>query len=150
MNAYSGGLLGNPADPLVQERVLEMMEFGNSEGLWEDAALDGNQARREILMIEQGQMPPIDKFDNHAFIIRKLNNYRKSDKFLDLAPEIQQLLLDVRDERATILSELANPQIEQMQANVDDGLSAVEGEPLLDEMEPEATAVDPLAGPAIQ
>ena len=148
MNAYSGGLLGNPADPLVQERVLEMMEFGNSEGLWEDAALDGNQARREILMIEQGQQPPIDKFDNHAFIIRKLNNYRKSDKFLDLAPDIQQLLLAVRDERATILSELANPQIEQMQANVDDGLSAVEGEPLLDEMEPEAE-VDPLQQPMV-
>lgn len=137
MNAYQTGLLGNPQDPLVQERVLEMMEFGDNDGLWEDAALDSNQARREILMIEQGQMPPIDKFDNHAFIIRKLNNYRKSDKFLSLPPEIQQLLLQVRDIRGDMLSRLANPQIEQMENNVQDGLTALEGEPLLDELQPE-------------
>jgi hypothetical protein len=151
MNAYTGGLLGNPQDPLVQERVLEMMEFGQSEGLWEDAALDANQARREILMIEQGQMPPIDKFDNHAFIIRKLNNYRKSDKFLSLDPQKQELLLLVRDQRAEILASLANPQIEQMQNNVDDGMSAVEGEPLLDEIQPEGAAeVDPMQAAPIE
>jgi hypothetical protein len=151
MNAYQNGLLGNPQDPMVQERVLEMMEFGNNEGLWEDSALDANQARREILMIEKGEQPPIDKFDNHAFILRKLNNYRKSDKFMDLPPEAQQMLLAVRDERARILSELSNPQIEQMQANVDDGMSAVEGEPLLDEIQPEGEAVvDPMAAAPLE
>lgn len=148
VNAYQMGLLGNPQDPLVQERVLGMLEFGQSEGVWEDQALDSNQARREILMIEQGQMPPIDKFDNHAFLIRRLNNYRKSDKFLTMEPQKQELLLKVRDERATILASLANPQIGQMESNIADGLSAVEGEPLLDELQPEAE-VDPLQQPMV-
>lgn len=137
MNAYESGLLGNMQDPLVQERVLSMLEFGESEGLWEDQALDGAQAKREIMMIESGKEPPIDKFDNQAFLIRKLNNYRKSDKFLTMDPAKQQLLLQVRDKRAQILTELTNPQLGQMEENVKDGMSAVEGEPLLDQIQPE-------------
>lgn len=151
MNAYQNGLLGNPQDPLVQERVLEMLEFGNSDGLWEDEALDSNQSRRDILQIEQGKMPRVDKGDNNPYLIRKLNNYRKSDKFDELDPQKQQILLDLIDQRLEIVTKMANPQLEQMQANVDDGLSAVEGEPLLDEIQPEgAPALDPAAEPQLQ
>ncbi len=154
MNAYTNGLLGNPTDPLVQERVMEMMEFGDSDGLWEDAALDANQSRRDILMIEQGEKPKIDKGDNNPYLIRKLNNYRKSDKFLELPREIQNLLLEVRDERLTVLTKMVTPDIEQKEANIDDGLSAVEGEPLLDQLDKppieEAPSIAPMAEAPLQ
>jgi len=136
INAYQMGLLGAPQDPLTQERVLGMLEFGQSEGIWEDTALDTNQSQREIKKIEKGEMPDIYKFDNHAFLIRKLNNYRKSDKFLALDEQKQQLLCAVIDKRGEMMLRLQNPQVNQMEENVKDGLT-VEGDPLLSNLQPE-------------
>ncbi len=54
MNVYNGGLLGDPKDPKVREKTLDMLEFGDVSGVWEDQALDKNQIKRVMDALEQG------------------------------------------------------------------------------------------------
>jgi len=128
LNAMQLGLLGNVQDPNVQEKILEMMEFGNTADLWQDAALDSAQAKREIDSIERGELPQIHLYDNHPFLIRKLNNYRKSDKCQEAGPEIQALAEQAISIHGKMQLKLQNPQVEQMKLNVADGLSP-DGQP---------------------
>lgn len=86
LNTYSQGLLGDPNDPKVREKVLGMIEFGDTQGMWEDYGLDMSQIKRGIDMLESGELPPISEFDNHALWVQELNRYRKGDKFESLEP----------------------------------------------------------------
>lgn len=137
INAMQLGLLGNPQDPLVQEKVLEMMEFGNSAELWQDAALDSAQAKREIDSIESGAIPNIHLYDNHPFLIKKLNNYRKSDKCQDGPPEWALLVDEAIKIHGQYQLQLQNPEVAQMKQNVADGFSP-DGQPLVGDMGPVA------------
>lgn len=140
LNTLSLGLLGNPQDPKVQEKVLGMLEFGDTEGLWQDSALDEAQAKREIESIEMGMQPPINKFDNHPFLIKKLNDYRKSDKFQELELPKQQLLEMVMEAHAKMLANLMNPQLATMKQNVADGFTP-DGKPLMQRLQNPAAAM---------
>lgn len=139
MNAFGQGLLGNPQDPLVREKVSGMMEYGDTNGLWKDSALDSSMLRRWIQMIEQCEMPQINKGDNHAYLIKGLNDYRKSDKGQDLDPQCKAILQATLDRDVDIAARMANPQMDQMEQNVKMGLTP-DGKPLLGNM------TDPLTG----
>ncbi len=130
MNAFQTGLLGNPQDPLVRQKVMEMMEYGESQGLWKDSAIDSAQVKRFIQQIEQGIAPPSDKKDNHPYIIKELNDYRKSEKFEDLSPQSQELLNAVIEQHAMFMAELSNPELGQMEENINDGLNP-DGSPIM-------------------
>lgn len=133
LNVFDRGLLGNPADSMVQEKVVGMLEYGETQGLWQDAALDAGQWKRIINMIEQGDKPPEpDKGDNHPYLIKQLNNYRKSDKFLQLSPEQQQMIINLRDAHLDLMMQMTNPQASQMEENVKQGLTP-DGVPLEEE-----------------
>lgn len=94
MNLYSQGLLGNPQDPSVQSKLLEAMEFGDLQNVWEDLAVDSSQVERTIKEIEQGIEPLIHPDDNHQMHFEKKNRLRKSQKFLMYPPEVQMLLVN--------------------------------------------------------
>lgn len=143
LNAMNMGLLGNPQDPQVQEKVLGMLEFGDNAGLWEDSALDSAQAKREIDSIEAGKMPDIHEYDNHPYLIKKLNNYRKSDKCQDGPPEWQMMVDEAIKIHGDIQLRLSNPHLQSMKMNVKDGLTP-DGQPLMDNMQhPEAAGIAP-------
>ena len=89
MNVYNGGLLGDPKDPKVREKTLDMLEFGDVTGVWEDLALDKNQIKRVMDALEQGLPVNISEFDNHVVWLMELNKYRKSDKWDTINPTIQ-------------------------------------------------------------
>lgn len=92
LNAYQQGLLGQPGDPKVVERVLGMIEFGDTQGLWEDFGLDMAQITRGIKKLEQGIPLEFDiALDNHALWILELNRYRKTEKFEKVDPQVQDL-----------------------------------------------------------
>lgn len=107
LNTLSQGLLGDPSDPKVSEKVLGMLEFGDVQGMWQDYGLDMSQIRRGIDMIENGMRPPASKMDNHAMWIQELNRFRKGDKFDALSPENQDLLLSVIEQHVTMLMDLS-------------------------------------------
>lgn len=89
MNVYNGGLLGDPKDPKVREKTLDLLEFGDVTGVWEDMALDKNQIQRVMDALEKGEPVNISEFDNHVVWLLELNKYRKGDKWDTLSPEIQ-------------------------------------------------------------
>lgn len=146
INTMQLGLLGNPQDPQVQEKVLGMLEFGESKGLWEDSALDSAAAKREIDTIEQGEMPQIDLYDNHPFMIRKLNNFRKSDKCQMGDPQVKQLVQQAIAQHGQLQLQLANPQVANMKQNVQDGLTP-DGKPLMDNLRDPGAAAGGIAPP---
>lgn len=94
LNLYREGLMGDPADPKVREKVLGLVEFGDISGVWEDYALDMSQIKRGIEQLEQGVIIPVSELDNHALWIQELNRYRKKTKFEQLDPVIKQNILE--------------------------------------------------------
>lgn len=110
INLHMNGYFGNPQDPLVLSNVLSMLEYGDEFQAWKTQSLRRHQIKRGIDMIEKEAMkPPVSEFDDHALWLQELNDYRLTDKFLTLAPEQQQLVLEVMNEHANLLQEMASP-----------------------------------------
>lgn len=110
MNLYTGGLLGNPQDPAVRDKVLGMLQYGDVGEAWEDQRLDKMQIQRDLEMIESDVAPTVDPKDNHVLHMVEKNRYRKSEKFFRLSPVGQQLLQQNIDAHTNILLTQAHPQ----------------------------------------
>lgn len=93
INIYSQGLLGDPNDPALRRRLLQQLEFGDIAGVWEDQMIDDQQIERSIKEIEQGMAPMVDPDDNHLAHFEAKNRLRKTEKFLNWPPEVQQIFM---------------------------------------------------------
>lgn len=93
LNLYSQGLLGDPMDPNIKQKVLESLEFGELADVWTDLAIDLAQVERSIKMIEEGTKPFVHPDDNHQAHFDRKNRLRKSDKFRHMDPFNQNLLM---------------------------------------------------------
>lgn len=113
VNAWQIGMLGNPQDPKVSEKVLSMMEYGDVSQMWEDIAADMTQINSQIDMIERGEQPEVNELDNHSLHIQEKNRYRKSDKFKSLSPKAQQILLADIEFHVQELVNIENPNMDQ-------------------------------------
>jgi len=98
LNLFNQGLLGNPQDPKVLEKVLGMLEFGDIGEAWEDYGIDQAQIKRGISALEQGLPVMVHEFDNHEAWITELNRFRKQEKFEKLPPQIQMLFDDCAEQ----------------------------------------------------
>lgn len=111
LNLYTQGLLGDPHDNATRDKVLGMLQYGEEGEVWEDNHLDMMQIQRDIENIEEGIVPEVDPKDNHKAHLIQKNRYRKSEKYLELAPPLQQLLQANIDAHAKILTQQMNPQL---------------------------------------
>lgn len=127
MNSYTQGLLGDPHDPKVRQKVWGQMEYAFLGELWEDDALSEGQIKRQIEMIEMGEEPNVHELDNHDMAINKLNNIRISDKFDKYPPQVQQILLNQIELHIQALMRLANPQM-AAQETVDEQMKNVKSQ----------------------
>lgn len=96
LNARDQGLLGDPHSPEVSQKVLALMEFGDTQDMWTDHSLDAGQIKRALDKLEKNgiiPMPSID--DNLPLWLQELNRLRKSDKFEVAPPEFQQIILQL-------------------------------------------------------
>ena len=109
MNVYNGGLLGDPKDPKVREKTLDLLEFGDVTGVWEDMALDKNQIKRVMDALEKGDPVNISEFDNHVVWLLELNKYRKSDKWDTLDPTIQAHFINTMEGCLQALIKMNSP-----------------------------------------
>lgn len=135
LNAYQQGLLGDPADPNVRAKVLRDIEFGDVAEIWVDASLDKHVSKREIETIEAGEMPEISEADNHAFLFQELNRYRKSDKFLALDPDRQEILKACMEQHLQLMGQISGaipPELSpaQEQKAMEDGGSMAAEAPM--------------------
>jgi hypothetical protein len=112
LNLYERGLFGNPADQLVQQNVMSMLEFGDEYQAWERRSLRMAQIQRGLAMIEeQGIKPPVSEFDDHALWMQTLDDYRIGEKFLKLSPDKQQLVIEVMNDHLEFIQEMTQPQV---------------------------------------
>lgn len=111
MNAWQSGLLGDPQDPKVKEKVLGLIEFGQVEGLWQDYGLSMAQIKRGLDSLEQGQQIPISEFDNDALWLQELNRLRLSDKFDGMQPQVKALIEAQMELRTHALMQKAGVQM---------------------------------------
>lgn len=127
MNAFTQGLLGDPSDPKVRQKVFAQLEFAFLGELWEDYALSEAQFRRHIEMIEQGQMPNVDEKDDHGLAMLMVNRIRISDKFDQYPPEIQQMFEQYSELHVQAAMRLANPDL-AAQEKVDEQMKQVKSQ----------------------
>lgn len=111
LNAYNNGLLGDPADPAVREKVLGMLEFGDLGDVWRDQALDQAQIQKGLKDIEAGIAPVVSEFDNHVLWCQELNRYRKGDKYEGLPIPNRDILLTCLQEHLDEQVKIMNPQL---------------------------------------
>ena len=109
-NVFNSGLLGAKDDPAVLTKVLDMLEFGNINGVWEDNSLDNSQIQRGIKKLEMGMPVEVSEFDNHPAWLIKLNRVRKSDKWDSYNAQVKNLFLQTMEQSiGTIVSQNMPP-----------------------------------------
>lgn len=148
LNLFQAGLLGNPQDPSLVQRVLSYLEYGDVAEVWKKYSLDMNQINSDIEAIKNGMMPEINEMDNHTLHLEKKNEFRLSDTFKKLDPMKQQMLMDNMELHIQSAMKIQNPQLFQEPpgpAPIPPELAAQaeEGEPMINE--PPAA---PLPGPS--
>jgi hypothetical protein len=113
MNAYQMGLLGDPMDPKLREKVLGMLEYGDVGEMWQDFSIDMSQINRDLDLIKRGGQPLVNEMDNHPLHIAEKNRYRKSDKFDSLPDEAKASLEANIEEHLDWQVKLQNPGLQQ-------------------------------------
>lgn len=110
LNLYGQGLLGDPHDPAVIDKVLGMLQYGEVGEAWENHHLVMMQIQRDLEQIERGEPPPVDPKDNHVLHLQKKNEYRISEKYLMLDTQKQELLQTNIQQHLLELTKQVNPQ----------------------------------------
>ncbi len=119
INAWQQGMLGPQQDPRVIEKLLGMIEFGDTSEMWEDYGLDQSQIKRGIDRMEQGEAVFVDKRDNHPLWMQEINRYRKQEKWNGLDPQVQDLFNQCFDQHVDCLISLSNTQQQPMPPDPD-------------------------------
>lgn len=71
-------------------KMLRNMPFANVEDDFDDLTLDYDTAMNDILALDRGEKPPINQYDTHKYMIKKLVARMRKPDFKLLSPEIQQ------------------------------------------------------------
>lgn len=111
LNLRTQGLFGNPNDPQVIQKVMDMLEYGDSYLAWEEQSVDMIQIENDLELIEQEVVPDLNEFDNHELHIKRKNIYRKSDKVKKLSDTAQKILIFDIERRVQLLTMSRNPQL---------------------------------------
>lgn len=111
LNLRSQGLFGNPNDPQVIQKVMDMLEYGDSYQAWEEQGIDMAQIENDLDLIEQEVIPELNEFDNHELHIQRKNLYRKSDKVKKLSDTAMKILVFDIERRVQLLTMSKNPQL---------------------------------------
>lgn len=72
-------------------RILRAMPYTNNEEIFTDWTTDYDIVTNDILMLDRGEMPPSNLYEDHKYAIKRLVHRVKQPDFRFLAPEIQQM-----------------------------------------------------------
>jgi len=72
-------------------KALKYMEFGSVDDIYEEAALDSNQAKRENERLKEGVYNEPEYWHNHEAHLYEHNRLRKTADYESYPPEIKQL-----------------------------------------------------------
>lgn len=129
LNLYGQGLLGDPTDPALREKVLGALEFGDISEAWEDLIVDMNQIKRSIDEMKQGKVPQVYEADNHKLHYLYKNRLRKTDEFNLFSEDVKQIFLNNMEEHLKELTEfMAGPEQPEMPTPEEQELGQLENE----------------------
>ena len=70
--------------------IAREMPFLNGEAIFDDLLLDYDNVKNDILALDRGDIPPIHKYDDHPYLVKKLINRTRKRDFAFLSPIIQE------------------------------------------------------------
>lgn len=82
--------VGNKLDKEDIGKLMKAMPYANFDESFNDLTLDYESATNDILALDRGEQPPINKYDNHVYMVKRLTARMRMADFQFLAPEIQQ------------------------------------------------------------
>jgi len=85
------GFFGDFADPKVRRKVLEWMEFGGVDRMFEETMIDEQRARLENKEMMDGATPMPDEYEAHEEHIYYHDLFRKSDEFRRVSDSIKEI-----------------------------------------------------------
>jgi hypothetical protein len=71
-------------------RIMRAMPYTNEEEAFGDLTLDYDNAVNDILALDRGEMPAVNNYDTHPYMIKRLIHRMRQPDFRNLAPQIQQ------------------------------------------------------------
>ena len=74
-----------------RDLILKILDVGEIEEAFEDDRLDEQWAEKENEMMEQGTFSEPHDFENHDIHLRVLDRFRKTQRYRNLPPELQEL-----------------------------------------------------------
>lgn len=83
--------VGDKLGPDEIGKLLRTSPVGNFEQTFDDMTVDYDTAKNDILQLERGQMPNLNKYENTMYKIKSITGRMKQPDFDFLAPEVQQL-----------------------------------------------------------
>lgn len=86
--------VGNALDKEDIGRIVRAMPYMNQEEAFNDITINYDNAKNDILALERGEKPEINRYDDHEYTIKRLVNRMKRPDFKFLAPEIQKNFQD--------------------------------------------------------
>jgi hypothetical protein len=90
MSLVNSGILNPQEDKM---KILQWLEFGSIDDIYNEAEQDTKQAKEEQLRWEQGQIEAPEQgvrdFFNHPVHLAEHNKFRKSKKYTTMPPELQ-------------------------------------------------------------
>lgn len=91
---YKAGLFGDPGDPRVKRRALELVDMGGLEIAREDERRDIDEAERENQLMSRGEaVRPAQFYQDQIAHIERHQNFMKTPSYQQLPVEIQQLIV---------------------------------------------------------
>lgn len=71
-------------------KILRVMPFTNREEIFSDYTLNYDNATNDILALDRGEYPQSSLYDDHEYLIKRLENRKRQADFKHLPPEVQQ------------------------------------------------------------
>lgn len=87
---YALQYVGNQMDKEDIGRILRVMPYTNKEEIFSDLTTDYDNATNDILLLDRGGYPTINRYDNHKYMIKRLVHRTKQGDFESLHPGIQE------------------------------------------------------------
>ena len=90
-------------------KLIKAMPYANLDESFGDLTIDYEAATNDILALDRGQLPPVNEYDNHVYMIKRLTQRMRQADFEYMDPVIQR-------NYAARLMEHQRIQAEQVQA----------------------------------
>lgn len=104
---YAGSKL--PPDELG--KLIKAMPYANKEEAFSDFTIDYENAQNDILQLERGQMPKLNKHEKVDYTLKRITHRMKQPDFDYLDPQIQQMFDQYAQQLQQILSQRAQEQM---------------------------------------